>query len=162
MNPLDKFYKVQSAVCENFNILPEMMYSSDRRPEMCLARQILTYIARREIRMQYCIIGKYLRRNYATCIHNYNVAKDRLSVNDHDIVERMLEIYHNVNFLDDMIHITITGKAVKGGVPAMWKVETSKCEYMQQGFVDFLSAKQAVHFGLKPKDFNITIEESIR
>lgn len=70
---------ITAAVCEQFNISEDMLYTSTRKKEVAQARQVAMYLAKKLTDKSLVEIGKLMGdRNHATVIHSINAIKKQL------------------------------------------------------------------------------------
>lgn len=74
------FEIIADAVASHYNIDTELIYGKSRKREINDARQLLMYMAKKELNLSSTNIGMRLSRNHATVLHAFKQIEQRLSV----------------------------------------------------------------------------------
>lgn len=74
----DKFDQILGAVSRQFEIRESTIKSRLRTEDVCAARQVCHFLARKMTDASYPEIGAYFERNHGTIMHNEMVVVDRM------------------------------------------------------------------------------------
>lgn len=72
--------KIAIAVCEHYDMLLEDLFDKRKTDELVRVRYMVMYIAYKIFGYSYSEIGRFLKKNHATCLHGINKMKGELDV----------------------------------------------------------------------------------